>query len=173
MHVFLTGQIQVGKSTIIRKWLVAHPHLKVGGFLTVWNGDRREPDTSLHIVPADGTVRTTRENMIKSFRWETNGRRVTDYPEVYDAVGPVILERSRGCDVIIMDEIGPGENEALAFHRAVLNTLNGDVPVLGVVRALPGVLTDAVRAHEMVRTVTVTVENREAVLAELLDEWKI
>ena len=173
MNVFLTGSIQVGKSTIIRKWLSAHPDLRVGGFQTVWNGDRHGPDASLHIIPADGTGRISQENMIKSFRREGNERTATDYPEVYDAVGTKILENVRDCDIIVMDEVGPGENEALRFHRAVLDTLHGPVPVIGVVRALPGVLTDAVRACRTVRTVTVTAENRDRVLEELLNEWPV
>ena len=169
MHVFLTGDIQVGKSTIIRRYLEEHPGLRVGGFLTVWGGDRRAPDVTLHIIPADGTGAPGADNVIK----RRTGKGMADYPEVYDAAGVRLLQNSAACDIIVMDEIGPGENEALAFHRAVLETLRGDVPVLGVVRALPGVLTDAVRACGNVRTVTVTEENREDILQELLREWRI
>ncbi len=33
-HIFLTGEIQVGKSTLIQTYLAAHPQWKVGRFLT-------------------------------------------------------------------------------------------------------------------------------------------
>ena len=35
-HVFLTGDIQTGKSTILRRYLERHPDLRVGGLRTVW-----------------------------------------------------------------------------------------------------------------------------------------
>ena len=56
------------------------------------------------------------------------------------------------------------------FKKADLNVLKGDTPVIGVVRDKPGVLTDAVRWHPNVRTIVVTVENREEVLRELLEK---
>ena len=35
MKILLTGEVQVGKSTIIRKVTERHPDWKIGGFVTV------------------------------------------------------------------------------------------------------------------------------------------
>lgn len=171
MHVFLTGEIQVGKSTAIRRWLEARPELRLGGFRTVWRYRRGAEENSLHIVPAAGNAPLTADNRIGIRGGSPPGRRAQDFPEVFDRVGVPLLENSGGWDLILMDEIGIGENNAPRFRQAVLDCLNGDVPVLGVVKAKPGVLTDAVRAHPKTRIITVTVENRGAVLDELGRRW--
>lgn len=168
MHIFLTGDIQVGKSTIIRQWLAAHPELRAGGFLTVWNGERNSGESSFHLVSLGGGEALTVNNRVGLRRFHQQGRQVTPYPEVFDAVGVSLLEQARACDVIVMDEIGFTENDAAAFHQAVLACLDGGTPVLGVVRDRPGVLTDKVRAHPNVRLVRVSTENREDVLRALL-----
>ena len=53
------------------------------------------------------------------------------------------------------------ENEAPRFHRAVLAALDGNIPILGVVKPQKNPLLDAVRAHQRVELITVTRENRD------------
>jgi len=168
-HIFLTGEIQVGKSTIIRKFVEAHPGLRVGGFRTVWQENRLELRNSLHIVPATGSYLTADYNRIGLREGVFPDRTATDYPEVFDTVGVELLKKTGGSDLILMDEIGLGENDADDFIDAVLDTLDGDVPVLGVVQPKTGILTDAVRDHPKVRLILVTKENREYVLRNLLE----
>ena len=67
----------------------------------------------------------------------------------------------------VMDECGRLERDALDFQRAILEKLEGDTPVLGVVReGFPG-WTKAVAAHPNVVLVAVTEDNRDA-LPELI-----
>ena len=168
-HIFLTGDIQVGKSTIIRRFLEAHPELRIGGFRTVWQERRMTHSNSLHIVPATGEVIPTDENRIGLREGVFPDRTATDYPQVFDTVGVGLLQNLGKCDLIIMDEIGLSENEADVFVDAVLDILDGDTPVLGVVQPKTGNLTDAVRNHPKVHLVLVTKENRELILQRMLD----
>lgn len=39
MNIFLTGNVQVGKSTILNRFIFSHPDLKIGGFKTLTNFD--------------------------------------------------------------------------------------------------------------------------------------
>lgn len=39
MNIFLTGNVQVGKSTILNRFISSHPDLKIGGFKTLTNFD--------------------------------------------------------------------------------------------------------------------------------------
>lgn len=168
LHTFLTGEVQVGKSTIIRRWLQAHPGLRVGGFWTVPGAVGEGGGDAVHIVPAGGNPVLTVENRIM-FRWGDWPNRTREFfPHVFDSVGVSLLRDDGEKDILIMDEIGFTEDSAVLFQQAVLEKLEGDTPILGVVRALPGVLTDAVRAHPKSRIVTVTRENREEVLEQLL-----
>lgn len=170
MHIFLTGEVQVGKSTIIRRWLEAHPHLRVGGFRTVSGARGEDGEDTVHIIPAAGDPALTKENRIMFRQGEWPHRRRELFPQVFDSVGVALLRDDGEKDVLIMDEIGFTEDDAALFQQAVLEKLEGDTPILGVVRALPGVLADAVRAHPKSRIVAVTQENREEVLARLLRE---
>ena len=78
---------------------------------------------------------------------------------------PVRL-RPRGGE-ILRRLCGRLERDALDFQRAILEKLEGDTPVLGVVReGFPG-WTKAVAAHPNVVLVAVTEDNRDA-LPELI-----
>ena len=172
-HIFLTGDIQVGKSTIIQKYIAAHPELRIGGFRTVWKDERWNNRNTLYIVPAAGPDEMTDSNRVGLREGVFPDRIATDYPKVFNIAGVMLLRHPEEYDLILMDEIGIGENTADVFQKAVLSVLDGDIPVIGVVRDKPGVLTDAVREHPNVRTIVVTVENREKILDDLFDvnEW--
>ncbi len=170
MHIFLTGEVQVGKSTIIRRWLESHPGLRVGGFRTVPSVIGANGEDSVHIVPAAGDTALTEENRIMFRQGEWPHRRREVFPQVFDRVGVALLKDDGEKDLLIMDEIGFTEDDAVLFQRAVLEKLEEDTPIFGVVRALPGVLADAVRAHPKSRILTVTRENRDEVLDKLLKE---
>lgn len=169
-HIFLTGDTQVGKSTIIRRWIAAHPTFRIGGFRTV--AGPREPDgcDSIHIIPAAGKTPLTADNRVLRRGGDvwSHGRRVQPFLPVFDTVGAALLADPAAYDLILMDEVGIQEDGAEQFRRAVLACLDGEIPILGVVRDLPGTLTNAVRRHPNTRLVTVTVQNRTQLLPQLL-----
>lgn len=170
MNIFLTGDIQVGKSTLIRRILEARPGLRVGGFRTVPGPVKGDGLSDVYIVPAAGSAPLTDGDRVVS-RWLDEGsRRIMARPDVFDRLGCKLLEHRDNCDLLIMDEIGVQEAEAIRFQQAVLHSLDGNTPVLGVVRSKKGILTDAVRSHPKTKLVTVTVENRDELLKDLL-EW--
>ncbi len=163
-HLFLTGDIQVGKSTILNRYLSSHPELCIGGFRTVWKHERSDYRNSLHIIPAAEPVPLTEENCVGIREGVWPDRKCVDFTDVYDTVGTALLRGAGPFDIYLMDEIGLAENNALRFQAAVLRLLDGDTPVIGVVRDKPGVLPDLVRAHPRVRIITVTVENRNEIM---------
>ncbi len=169
MHTFLTGDLQVGKSTIIARFL-EQTGLRVGGFKTVaqpWS----ETGSDIFLIPADGTGVFADENRIISRKRSESGCQMQVYPLVFDAKGASLLNKTSPCDLMIMDELGFTENDALAFQRAVFACLDGIRPVLGVVRSKQTPFLDRVRAHPKVRVIEVTTGNRQDVLRQLLQEW--
>lgn len=173
-HIFLTGNVQVGKSTILRRLLERYPELKIGGFRTVAGAVEGKSDCDgIYMLPAVDMNIPLNNDALLFERWIENGeRRFRVFTEVFDTLGVSLLKESNNCDVILMDEIGFSEKDALLFQQAILEKLDGDIPVFGVVQKWDGEFLETVRSHKRVELITVDVENRETVLKELLErKW--
>lgn len=166
-HIFLTGPVQVGKSTAINRFLAVRSP-RVGGFRTV-AGPWENGGSDVCLVRADGTETPCAANRVLR-RTLRNGRRSFQvFPEVFNRRGVELLRDTEGRELILMDELGTRESGAPAFRQAVLDTLNGRIPVLGVVQARECAFLEEVRRHPNVKLVPVTLENREEVLRYLLN----
>ena len=163
-HIFLTGDIQIGKSTILMRYLAAHSNLRVGGFRTVWKNRWGDGCSTFHIISATENQPLTESNCVGLRKGQWPERVCEDYSEIYDTTGVELLKNGGPYDLYLMDEIGPGENNAVRFQEAVMALLDGDTPIIGVVRDKPGVLPDRVRSHPKVKVITVTLENRDEIV---------
>ncbi|MBE7003681.1 MAG: hypothetical protein E7425_05255 [Ruminococcaceae bacterium] len=164
MKLFLTGEIQVGKSTALRRFLEMSG-LEADGLMTFWRG--RYDDL--------------RELCIAPYGDEQAGRvcvrhKAGSPPEVYSAVfdgyGADIITASGKRDAAVLDELGRFERNSPRFCAAVIRLLDGDATVLGVIKPENGLLLDAVRAHPKVRVLTVTEENRDGIPDEMMRIFK-
>jgi nucleoside-triphosphatase THEP1 len=63
------------------------------------------------------------------------------------------------------------EHKAMRFQRRVLEVLDEDCPVLGVIKRMSGEFLQSVAGHPMVRALEVTEENRGEVLELLIKEF--
>ncbi len=178
-HVFLTGDFQVGKSTLIRNVLKELPTCRLGGFCTISVMDTPEAFGSVYIVKADAVFAADGNNI--SFNEENrvgirSNKGPIGFPEVFEQYGVNALSDIGTCDLILMDEVGKMERNALTFTNLILEVLEGDVPVLGVLRkegATP--IQEAIRNHPNVQLIEVTVENRDQLLPELVryySQWQ-
>ena len=80
----------------------------------------------------------------------------------FNIYGSKLIRDSRNkADLILMDECGSLECEAYEFQDEIINTLNGQKPILGVVKLASKGWTDAIRNHPNVKMITVTKENRD------------
>jgi len=167
MHIFLTGEIQVGKSTVIAKTLSL---LKItpGGFKTYFGPDRELPERLLYMNSGSEPKIFREENVVARFFRDQPPRILTEKFNTYGAE----LIRSARVDpgLILMDECGSLEREALIFQKEVMDTLAGNIPVLGVVKLASSGWTDQIRNHPKVRLITVTRENRDALPAILAQQ---
>lgn len=166
MHLFLTGFVQVGKSTLIRR-LLEKKTLKLGGFKTKWypEGDSR----ILVMTPYTDIVSDITDDSIAA---RDIGKDRITYPEVFDTIGKRILEDSTSCDLIVMDELGRLETNSEDFQRAVISVLDGDTPVIGVIQPRQTRFLDSIRARRDVMIIPVSEDNRNE-LYSLLSEVDI
>lgn len=159
-HLFLTGEIQVGKSTVIRRAL-EESEVIYDGFFTGFGDNRDIKNRSLYMNRASKKDSRRDENVIVQF--------IDGIPQVrtpvIERLGIEILD-SMKADVqcIIMDECGRFEGMAENFKSRILKILDMQTPVAGVVRkGFEGTWLDQIKHHKKVALLEVTADNREEI----------
>ena len=165
-HIFLTGEVQTGKSTIIRCAL-HETGRRAGGFFTLTGKPQADGRAGVYLLaPGDGEDAMTPENCV-GVRTGC-GIGFTPFPEVFERRGTELIKRAEGCQVIVMDELGLMEEGAPAFQKTVLDCLLGETPVIGVIKPKQSKFLDAVRNSSRADVITVTPENRDCVLRDVI-----
>ena len=172
MHIFLTGDVQVGKSTVLQK-TVAALGLSVGGFRSGFGPNRHQPDSRVYLWDAGGPPMYDEDHVVVRF----SGRMPEVLIDRFNTLGVAVLRqaRQRGADLILMDECGRFEGQAAAFQAEIFAALDGTIPVLGVVRQGFHGWLDDLRSHSKVTLLPVTADNRNVLpdqIAALLRSGK-
>lgn len=158
MHIFLTGEVQVGKSTVIEKTASALG-VPVGGFRSGFGSDRSEASRWLYLWDASGPPVYDEAHGVVRF----TDRKPEVLIDRFNALGVEALRQARhsGAGLILMDECGRFEGQAAAFQAEIFAALDGTIPVLGVVRQGFHSWLDDLRSHPKVTLLPVTVDNRD------------
>ena len=169
-NIFLTGEVGIGKSTVIQDVLSLLSVSDCGGFRTVSAAPLTKGAVlDVFIEKAWEQTPHDTEHLVGS-RWGDG--HFSAYPSAFDAVGASIFASCpKGAELIIMDELGVMESEAKEFRKAVFDVLNGSLPVLGVIKARRSDFLDAIRLHEKSKIFEVTRDNRDelpSIIAKLL-----
>lgn len=163
-HFFLTGEVGIGKSTVLNKTL-SKLQVGYGGFKTYFGADRASPDKKLYIGEAARPPECSELNTAAHF---SSGKPVKPVLDAFNVLGAGFIKRAREhAQVIVMDECGGIEKDAEAFKKEILDTLDGDKPVLGVLKLRAGGWTEKIKNHPKVNIITVNEANRDG-LPELL-----
>lgn len=164
-NLFLTGKIGVGKSTILKNAL-KKIDLSVGGYVTerIFEGyyrkyivkslyDNKEKYT---IIKVD-----SRDNSKKSFM------------EAFENGVVSILDKSlKYRDVIVLDELGPAENDIDIFTSKVFEILDSKKIVFGVLKDDNCKFINDIKDRDDVIVITITEENRDFILEEVVEILK-
>lgn len=171
-HIFLTGEKQIGKSTLLgklRKELCQKYHLTETGFETrpyEINGSCR--GHYLHGLVPGGAFHNDCPVTIR-----LGGGRMVFVTETFETSGKEILQRSLKLSrqkpvLLVMDEIGKAERDALGFQRQVLECLDEAPYAVGVLRKGDHRFLKAIARRPDVAVYTVTRENRNTLLETIL-----
>ena len=156
-HIFLTGEIGCGKSTALQRTLSLLPSVRVKGLQTHYSEPRGSEVKRLYLRAFGDTQPGT-------FLAELPGGDLSRIVPVFDAQGSVLLDEARGsAQLIVIDEIGRLERDALAYHEALRRCIEGDVPMICVIRKLKAPWADWIRSHPRVHLIEVTKENRDGI----------
>ena len=162
-HILITGARGAGKSTLVKR-LLQESRRPLAGFVT----RRLEPDETgfhpIYIHPAaDSALTVSEQNLIGT----CNSRKHLTNLDVFNTLGVQYLQAGPH-SLIVMDELGFMEAKAAQFCSAVLRALDGDVPVIAVVKARDDIaFLNQLRAHPNADVFTLTAENRESVFRTL------
>ena len=158
MHIFLTGDVQVGKSTVINKVLdILNVNYK--GFKTYGAEYKEDGSSVVYISPAENLEDKT----IVAYRGGAGHTKMEVNKDAFEVKGVQILKDSLNsdCNLILMDEIGFMESHFEGFKDAIRDVLNSDKNVLGVIRNKQTDFLDELRNLESVTLVNITKENRD------------
>lgn len=172
-HILITGDLGVGKSTLVDR-LLRDCTAPLYGYRTknMLCENKRSGNVYIYPIGAETFV-NTETNCVASAN-EDKKKGMTVHLDIFDTLGVQYLQEAKPGGLIVMDEIGFLETEAFAFRSAVLERLDGDIPVLAVVRMNKDTeFLDQVRYHEKCRLYTVTEENRDQLYEELKQEIEI
>ncbi|MDD4509952.1 MAG: nucleoside-triphosphatase [Oscillospiraceae bacterium] len=164
MHLFLTGKVRVGKSTIVQQVLQEYRGT-VGGFRTILGPLMEDGGSDVFMIDINESkeLGCRPENRVARRIGTT---KYEGFPEAFDRIGTALLRAAQGKDLIVMDELGFMESEAHEFQQAVIDCLDGTIPILGVVKPASTPFLEQVHKHFHTTLMEVTEQNREHVLRE-------
>jgi nucleoside-triphosphatase len=160
----LTGRPGTGKTSLVKQ-VVARMKGQAGGFYTeeIRSQGTRE---GFRLVTLDG------EQTILAHVKNPSPHRVSKYGvdvDNLDRVGVPALERAaQQCTLVVVDEIGKMELFSPRFREVVTQVMASGKKVLGTIMLNPNPFADAIKRQPNVNLITVTRENYEKALAELL-----
>jgi nucleoside-triphosphatase THEP1 len=175
-NIFLTGDIHVGKSTAILKFLEKYisKSNSIAGFKTkpfYENGYLKGYYIESQVDPIISNIS---ENMVGINADFGKGKSCYGIQEVFEKKGVEILCESLKIhnSIILMDELGFFEKDALKFKNKVHKTLDSPHKVLGVIKEKTNDFLSSVAAREDVKVIRVTLENRDTIANEINKYWE-
>ena len=115
MHLFLTGSVQIGKTTALNKTLEL---LKVtpGGFRSYFGEDRKSPCRYLYMSSAAEPCTFTPEHAIVKYGLNENGAPVRTILPSFEELGLQYLSEASSYPLIVLDECGRLEQKLPRFQ---------------------------------------------------------
>ncbi len=167
-NLFLAGDLHVGKSTLIDKVIDNLTFFHISGFRT----SRYFKNKRLEGFYIEDIRQGSKEQKNIFIGRCINENHWVSIPSTFDDYGVKILEDclKGNPDLIVMDELGFFESNAIRFQDMVLNILDSDTPVLGVLKLKETPFLNTIRNKKDVRVFAITQENRDAMFSVIIDK---
>lgn len=169
MKILLCGDIDSGKSTLIRR-LVSDIHRTPRGYITVRMPEDQSGVSHVYLYDISAPpARIEDAQVIMRIR----GSDIERHPEYMSSMAAPILEAIPEGSLVVLDELGTLEEREERFKAAVMKILSGRYDVLAAVKARNTGFLRAVRSHPDCQLYIITPENREDLYALLRSEHNI
>lgn len=161
MHVFLTGEKHVGKSTLVRR-VLDKANVPYGGILSV--SELEDGIRRVYLKDIHGEEKRLCGICVNHHIEEK-------HPEVFDSFGVEILKKARNKSLVVIDEIGNMEGSALSYNAFIQNLLaSEEIVVFGVLQNMAKTeLASVLRRNEHIQFFEVNTENRESLVDTLAE----
>ena len=167
-NLLITGRPGVGKTTLAMKVIEASG-LTPTGFYT--EEIRVARDRKGFKIKTFGG----REGVLAHVEYKSNpmvGKYGVDVESFETIALPEIEAALQGCQIIVIDEIGKMELFSQKFKELVIRALDGPYPLLGVIKDYGDEFIRGIKTRQDVKLFTLTTENRNAILQEILTTLK-
>lgn len=148
----------MGKSTALQNYIKSSGK-RAAGFVTLRIPDALPKGPSVHMFLAapDGKADLSKppdeDNLLFYCAQKTP---CPEIGERFDRIGCYLLDRMPpDSELIILDEIGPAEQYALAFRKRIMKLLDGEIPVVGVLQENAGDFATQIKMHPQVEILEV------------------
>ena len=168
-HIFLTGEKQIGKSTIITKLIEAlvNKDLRVNGIRSI--SEFEDDVRKVYLVPINAGIEDYNSKVLVG---ECVNHHITmKNTDVFDNEGTSIINSARNnADIIIIDEIGKMEKDASCYANQIISLLEqDDIKVIGVIQNMAcGTLADYIRDNNKIEMIEVNIDNRDEIVGRIL-----
>ncbi|MBI2471859.1 MAG: NTPase [Planctomycetes bacterium] len=167
-HLLITGKPGVGKTSVIKK-IIPLLGTSAGGFFTeeIRVMDRR---MGFRIVTLDGE-----EGIMAHVDFNSNfkvGKYRVDLDSFEKVAIPAIEKAVKDKSIIVIDEIGKMELFSIKFRELVQKILDGEKPLICVIKENGDAFTEEIKNRGDVDLVTVNYENRESLPEKVLEMLK-
>ncbi|MFC2006052.1 NTPase [Chloroflexota bacterium] len=164
----LTGRPGTGKTSLIKQ-VAAQMKGGTGGFYTEEMRNRGVRE-GFRLVTLDGEEAVLAHvNIHSPYRVSKYG---VDIGSLEQVGVPALHRAARQCGLVVIDEIGKMELFSAEFRETVSQMIDNGKRILGTIMLNPNPWADAIKRQPQVNLVTVTRDNYQQVLEELINWLK-
>lgn len=164
-NLFLTGEVGIGKSTILQKAL-KEINLSLGGYIT-----QRVFEENYMKFIVKSLYDDREEYAIIKVDFDKELKEV--FTESFETGLVTILDKSlKYRDLIVLDELGIVENDIDIFTSKVFELLDSKKIVFGVLKDEDCKFLNDIRDRDDVTIIRITKENRDYILEDILNLLK-
>ncbi|KAJ48802.1 nucleoside-triphosphatase [Clostridium tetanomorphum] len=161
LNIFLTGEKGIGKSTIIHK-IIKRYEYSIGGYTVI--PIIRENFKYFYITSINNGI----ENSLMAIGDINKKKIIHIYEDALENFASKLINSDiNKKEIIILDEIGFIESQCNNFKTAVMNALDSNKIVLGVLKDFNGDFINKIKKRKDVIIFRVTKENRN-ILPEII-----
>lgn len=149
-HIFITGRIRSGKSTLLKTMVDPILHLTGGYFVQRLFIDGESRAFRLVDITHESYLPDRQVQDLADFSdlIGVMGEKNQFYHDIFRTTGVASLQNAcRQKQLVLMDELGRIETKVPVFMQAVFDTLDCGIPVLGVIKKESNPFLDKVRAR--------------------------